>query len=240
MVEKIVFDDYIGVVFLKTAGKNLATLTLVGAKEMAAGDKIVLYEGRGGNLQARVARILENNWQNNVSTKSLIKSTSQLPSFITLDSDFEKNFLGTPVIDLAGEVVGILINKDGAQVAVGYDDFKRGWETVLSGKDKIERVALGTRYLDLSQLVGGSIKIKKGNELQPLNYGALVVEVVGGTAAAKAKILANDVVLKVGDSEVNGIDTLTRLIQNYKIGESANLTILRQGSSEEKVVTVNF
>lgn len=239
-VEKIIFDDYSGVVFLKTAGKNLNTLPLVDFKDVAAGDKMILFDDFGGDLKFKVARILANNWQNNATVQTLIKSTSQLSSFMTLDVSLEKNYWGSPVVNLAGEVAGILINKDGAPLIVSGSDFKKGMEQVLANKNKIERPALGTRYLDLSQLIGGSIKIKKGEEVLPLEKGALITEVVAGTAAAKAKILANDVILKVGDTEVNGVDTLARLIQNYKIGDSANLTILRQGSEEEKVVTVSF
>ncbi|MDD5290168.1 MAG: S1C family serine protease [Patescibacteria group bacterium] len=239
-VEKIIFDDYSGVVFLKTNGKNLSTLPLVDFKDVLAGDKVILFDDFGGDLKFKVARILANNWQNNATTQTLVKGTSQLSSFMVLDINLEKNYGGSPVINLAGEVAGILINKDGAPLVVSGIDFKRAMEQVLANKNKVERPALGTRYLDLSQLIGGSIKIKKGGEVLPLENGALVTEVVAGSAAAKAKILANDVILKVGESEVNGVDTLARLIQNYKIGESANLTILRQGSEEEKIVTVSF
>jgi S1-C subfamily serine protease len=239
-VEKIIFDDYSGVVFLKTAGKNLNTLPLVSTADLKSGEKMFVLEGIGDNIRLREARVSENNWQDNSSLKSLTKSTSQISSYIILDDSFEDAFLGSAVFDLSGEAYGILIEKNGRQVVISFDDFKRAMEIVFLGKQKIDRIALGVKYLDLSELVGGSIKIKNGNEAKPLNYGALITEVVYGSSAAKAKILANDIIIKVGDTNVNSVNTLARLIQNYKAGDSANLTILRQGSEEEKIVTVNF
>lgn len=240
MVEKIIFDDYNNVVFLKTNGKNLNTLGLMPASDLNAGDKVMLFQAFDGLSDLRVVRVMQNNFRDAANSKVLFKATSQIASFLLLDQTLGKNFWGGPVINLAGEAVGILVNKDGQERVVAYEDFKRGMEEILAGKEKIERISLGVRYLDLSQLVGGSIKIKKGNEVLPLENGALVTEVIAGQPAAKAKIQVNDVIIKVGDKEITAINNLTRLIQDYKKGETANLTILREGSEEEKVITVNF
>jgi S1-C subfamily serine protease len=239
-VEKIIFDDYNNVAFLKTNGRNLNTLGLSPASNLTAGDKLLLFQSFDGAADLRVVRVMQTNFKDAANTKALLKATSQVSSFLLLDQVLGKNFWGGPVINLAGEAVGILLNKDGLEKVVVYEDLKRGLEEILAGQDKIERVSLGVKYLDLSQLVGGSIKIKKGNEVRPLENGALVAELVAGSPAAKAKIQVNDVIIKVGTEDVNTWNNLSRLIQNYKKGESVNLTILREGSEEEKVVTVNF
>jgi serine protease Do len=240
VVEKKVTDDYSGLIFLKTAGKNLNTVPMAAAAQSAGGDKAVIMKSLGSSTEVRVARIMDDNFSDNSSAKALIKATSQATNFMLLDQKIGSGFNGGPVFDLGGQVIGILSVNDGAEKIVTYDDFKKGMEAVLSGASTIEPISLGLRYLNLDQLVGGSIKIKKGNEVRPLEKGALVIEVVAGLAAAKAKILVNDVITKVGNDEITAENGLGRLIQKYKKGDSVNLTILRQGSEEEKVVTVNF
>ncbi len=57
----------------------------------------------------------------------------------------------------------------------------------------------------------------------------LVVEVVRGSAAAKAGLKNNDKILKINDKPINKWDDLTKFIDNAKAGEKVNIVYERNG-----------
>lgn len=62
------------------------------------------------------------------------------------------------------------------------------------------------------------------------NEGVLITEVVENSPAAEAGLLAGDVIVAVGDAEVESPGDLRRLVRKYDPETSVELTILRKGS----------
>jgi S1-C subfamily serine protease len=63
--------------------------------------------------------------------------------------------------------------------------------------------------------------------------GALIESVIDGTAADDAHLQANDVIVEVGGESISSYAELGEALQSKEIGESVNITILRDGVSEE-------
>jgi serine protease Do len=63
--------------------------------------------------------------------------------------------------------------------------------------------------------------------------GVEVVEVVEGSPAAKAGLRREDLIVAVGETPVEGVDDLQRLMTGELIGESVTTTVLREGSRIE-------
>src|SRR5690606_27099164 len=68
--------------------------------------------------------------------------------------------------------------------------------------------------------------------------GALVQEVTDGSAAAKAGIQSDDVVLAIGGEAVTGYEFLTAAVRERVAGDEATLTIVRGGKSTDVTVTL--
>jgi serine protease Do len=64
--------------------------------------------------------------------------------------------------------------------------------------------------------------------------GALVTDVQPGSAAAKAGLKANDVILAVGPKQIADAEALVKIIQGYKVGETVTLRV-RRGDGEEQL-----
>ena len=65
-----------------------------------------------------------------------------------------------------------------------------------------------------------------------------IADVVSGSAAAKAGLTAGDLILEVDGRTISSNDDLTDAIASYNAGDSAVLTIRRDGS--RMTVTVTF
>jgi serine protease Do len=63
--------------------------------------------------------------------------------------------------------------------------------------------------------------------------GVEVVEVVDGSPAAKAGLRREDLIVAVGETAVEGVDDLQRLMTSELIGESVTATVLREGNRIE-------
>ena len=100
---------------------------------------------------------------------------------------------------------------------------------------KIERPYLGLRYMMLNK------KLKEQYKLGA-ESGALVIKdhlpnsqaVVKGSPADKAGIKENDVIIAVNGKQLAEKMELADLIQEYKIGDEVEMTLLRDGKETVK------
>lgn len=65
----------------------------------------------------------------------------------------------------------------------------------------------------------------------PYGKGVLVERVKGKSPAAKAGFKAGDVILKLGDEEIEGTDDLYTAMEEYEQGDTATFRILRKGTN---------
>jgi serine protease Do len=72
----------------------------------------------------------------------------------------------------------------------------------------------------------------------PENTGALVAAITPGGPAAKAGVLAGDVVVKFDGEEVSGMRTLPRLVARAPVDKQVDVDILRKGQKQTLKVVV--
>ena len=72
----------------------------------------------------------------------------------------------------------------------------------------------------------------------PEERGALVGKIVPDSPAAKAGLKENDVVLEVNGQRIEGTEQFRRMIHEIPAGRTANLTVWRDGRSQNLMVTV--
>jgi serine protease Do len=148
---------------------------------------------------------------------------------IQTDAAINPGNSGGPLLNLKGEVIGInTAIVSGAQnigFAIPINQAKRAIESVKkTGSIKVPY--LGVRYLMVTEEMA-----KKQN--LGASYGALVrgtadgPGVIPGSPAAKAGVLAEDIILEVDGVRVDADHPLGNLIQKYGIGDTITLKVLR-------------
>lgn len=167
---------------------------------------------------------------------------SVLEDIIQTDAAINKGNSGGPLSDLKGEVIGIntavAMGAENIGFAIPINKAERAIEQVKT-IGKIVYPFLGIRYVLITD------KIQEKNNLS-VNYGAWVVggdepdelAIFPGSAAQKAGLKENDIVLEFNNEKITTENSLAKVIMKYNPGDKVVLMILRDG--EQKIVSVTL
>jgi S1-C subfamily serine protease len=103
--------------------------------------------------------------------------------------------------------------------------------TQLIETGSISRAYLGVTYYELSP------EMSRQYEL-PVEYGALISEVAGGSPAEAGGLQRNDIILAVNGVDVARNQAFSDLMLTQQPGETVSYTILRDGETGEVQVTL--
>jgi serine protease Do len=153
---------------------------------------------------------------------------------IQTDAAINQGNSGGPLINLAGQVVGINTvivrgNSSSSTVAEGLG-FSIPSKTVsdiasqLIDKGYVERPYLGVRW----QIV--SPDIARLNNL-PLEWGAYVNSVSAGSTADLAGVRARDIITRIGTEAISDAGGFLTLLNHHQVGENVTIEVWRDGQT---------
>lgn len=132
---------------------------------------------------------------------------------------------GGPLVNLAGEVIGITSAKV-AQIGVEGMGYAISIETAmpiiqeLVNNGYVVRPWIGVGLYTVDQLAIRQLKLA-------VDKGVLLVEIVEGSPADKAGLEPGDVIVNIGGEEVAEVQELTHVLHKSKIGEPLDIVYWR-------------
>jgi serine protease Do len=163
-----------------------------------------------------------------VSAKGRVIGSGPYDDFIQTDASINPGNSGGPLLNIAGEVVGIntaiMVNGQGIGFAIPGNMAKGIIEQLKTGGE-VTRGWLGVMIQDLSEELAEYYGV-------PDARGALVTNVVQGDPAEKAGIKPKDIITQVDDQQIENSRELTRMIAATPVGKQVEITILREGSTQ--------
>ena len=142
---------------------------------------------------------------------------------------------GGPVYNGRGEVIGIVSAKysssgiEGLGFAIPIDDAGSIITQLITNGRVTGKPSMG---VTVSTVTNAAI------EYYNIVEGAYVETVKPGSAADRAGIKVSDIVTKLGDVSVTSVEDLKAALKSYKAGDTAAITINRQG--EELTLSITF
>lgn len=232
-VSKLVSDPVTGVDFIKINDNNLPVALLGDSDALTLGQVVVTVNSLN---QVAVSTIKDEKYANVLTPADLVQSSDAFKKSILLADVLTKANVGSPVLNLGGEVIGIIKPLENDKIAaevIPLNSFKSVLMNILrTGSAK--RPTLGVKYLDLAQAVGIDKSISNG-----LVQGALVVEKPAkNTAAANAGLQLNDIITAINDNPIDDTNSLSDLILNSKPSDKLNLDVVRAGAPIKVIVTL--
>jgi len=155
--------------------------------------------------------------------------------YLQLDAPINFGNSGGPVFNTAGQVVGVntaIFSPNGGNVGIGFAIPANQVKEIvaeLRESGSIERGWLGVQIQNLDDDLADSLGLDGTN-------GALVVEVVADSPAAKGGVQAGDVVTRFNGQEVDSSRTLSRSVARAPASQPARLTVWRDNRSRELTV----
>ena len=219
-------DPLNDVAYLKISGvDDLPTISLLGAYQNSVTQGII--SGTGRSVQAGDSS------GNNVE---------YLTDMIQTDAAINPGNSGGPLVNAAGDVIGINTATSTSAEGLGFAipiSAVKGMLKRIREDDKVERAYIGISYLTITPEVAKEYKL-------PVKQGAYVFSenssrggaVVKDGPADRAGIKDKDVITKIGNIEVGHAGSISTLVGEYKVGETIQVTLIRDG--KEKVVNVTL
>src|ERR1051326_332603 len=157
-----------------------------------------------------------------------------IESVIQTDAPLNPGNSGGPLVDGRGEVVGINTAMAGAAQGICFaigSDTAEDVAARLMRDGRVRRARLG--------IAGQTISLDRrlARRLERANNNAVMIsEVIDGSAASRAGLLPGDVLLKLEEDVLTGVDDLHRLLTGERAQSECVLSVLR--AKEIKTIAI--
>ncbi|MGH7691062.1 MAG: DegQ family serine endoprotease, partial [Gemmatimonadaceae bacterium] len=153
----------------------------------------------------------------------------KLDNYIQTDAAINPGNSGGALINLNGQLIGInsaIATNNGGNIGIGFAipvNMAKAVMEQLIQYGKVDRGVLGVYVQNLTPALAQQFKLPAGQG------GALVTQVVKGSAADKAGIQQGDVITEVNGQPVSDPSALASYVAIQHVGTELNLTIYRNG-----------
>lgn len=232
-------SDPLDVAFLKiedAKGKELKPVRIGDSSKMRVGDKVIAIGNALGQFQNTVTSGIVSGYGRRIqASDGNGNSTETLQNLFQTDAAINQGNSGGPLVNMNGEVIGIntAVAGDGAEnigFSIPINDVKGIIETVLAS-GKFERPYLGVKYVELNDDYAYEFNLdrNRGAYLAPSRNGQAIIK---NSPADKAGLKEKDIIIKINGEEINENNSLISLIQKNKVGETVDVTVVRDGKEE--------
>jgi len=239
--ELIGVDSYSNLAFLKVVASNLPVVSFLNSDEIKPGEKIIAIGNGLGKYPNKFSSGLLSSFDPmyNLSGKALSIS-EKLEGVFETDANLEYDYVGGPIIDYSGQVIGITgsIDKDGKTgfFQIPGNKIKTALDKAIK-KELDTNPVLGIYYIPLtkSYALANNMQTEQGALIHS-SSGQNGLAVISGTPAAKAGLKIEDVIIAINEDRVTLESSLPDLLYKHKKGEEIELTIIRDGTEiKEKI-----
>ena len=158
--------------------------------------------------------------------------------FIQTDASINPGNSGGPLVDLQGRVVGIntaILAPSGGNVGIGFavpiNIARQVMDQLISGGE-IKRGRIGVAIQDLTPDIAQALGTTH-------TQGAVIARVVPGSAAERAGLRTNDLVVAVNGVPIRNGAELKNHVVVARIGDAVDLTVVRGGSERTVAVRID-
>lgn len=219
-------DSTLDLAIIKVNETNLPAAELGNSDDLIVGEQaIAIGNPLGLQFQRTVTSGVISGLDRTISSENVM-----MENLIQTDASINPGNSGGALLNSEGKVIGINTAKiqsaEGLGFSVPINIAKPIIEQVLSdGEFKMAFIGINGLEVDkYEKALGLDIQAEKG---------FVVIEVVPNSPASKSGLQQNDVLTKIGDTEITGFSTLRKALYNYKPGDSAEMEIIRNGKTEK-------
>ena len=207
---------------IKVEAEDLTSIPFADSRELQIGDFVLAIGFPTGMGQTVSSGIVGGLHRNNVGIE-------QYENFIQTDAAIYPGSSGGALVNLEGDLVGICTafsgsgnNNPGMGFAIPVN-MARTIADQIAEFGEIQRGSIGIATEDLK------LGAARDAKLSAPQSGAVITKVDSGSPAARAGLKPGDVVVRLGDRTVARSAFLRNRLALLRVGETAELSILRDG-----------
>lgn len=229
-------DPYSDIAVLKTGGAVPAVALLGNSDLLQPGESVIAIGSPLGDFK-------------NTVTVGVVSATGrsidtgqgyQIEDLIQTDAAINHGNSGGPLVDLAGEVIGIntmiVRNTGSGDVAEGLGfaipiNTARAVAEQIIQKGYFARPYIGIRFQPINPDIAARYNLAA-------QWGVYVTQVVSGSPADKAGLKEGDIIIKLDDTALDETHSYINTLFTYKAGDPVNLSVMRDGKLIQVPITL--
>ena len=233
-VKVVTYDPLNDVAFLKIDDvSDLPAATLGNSKTLSVGQQVIAIGNALGEYKNTVTScIISGTCRTLTATDRTGSSAETLTNMIQTDAAINPGNSGGPLVNAAGEVIGIntatSTTADNIGFAIPISSIK-GMLAQLLETGEAKRAYIGVYSVEVNASVADTYNL-------PVNYGAYLYNpqsysvIIKDSPASKSDLKDKDIITAVGGVKIGEAGSLFSLLGEYKPGDTVQLTVLRGGS----------
>ena len=241
-VKVVATDPLNDVAYLKIDGVSGLTAAELGdSKTITVGQQVIAIGNALGQYQNTVTSgIISGIGRSVTASDGTSYNTETLTDMIQTDAAINSGNSGGPLVNAAGEVIGINTATSTSAENMGFAipiSSTKGMLGQLIETGSAERTYLGVYSLEITPEVAKAynLPVSEGVYLySPSSYSAIVKD----SPAAKAGLKDKDIITAINGVKVGAAGSLANLIGEYKPGDTVQLTVIRDGNETAINVTL--
>jgi len=229
-------DQYSDIAVLKTEGKVPAVAALGNSDKLNPGESVIAIGSPLGNFKNTVTVGVVSATGRSIDTGN----GYQIEDLIQTDAAINHGNSGGPLVDLAGEVIGIntlvVRNTNSGDVAEGL-----GFAIPVNTAQAIAQQIIQKGYFSRPYMGINFQPITPDIALRynlPAQWGVYIMKVSDGSPASAAGLQQGDIITKVGDVMLDETHSYVNTLFTFKPGDQITLTVLRDGKEMPVQITL--
>jgi S1-C subfamily serine protease len=222
-------DTLTDLAIVKIEAKDLTAATIGSSAELEVGQLAIAIGSPLGTYSNTVTSGIVSATGRTVT----VESGDQLNNLIQTDAAINPGNSGGPLLDAAGDVIGIntavATDSNGIGFAIPIDIARPIMQQALAGAE-LARPYIGVRYEPINRQVqeDENLSIDHGALVSDANQGGETLPaVVPGGPADKAGVKKGDIITKVGDLVIDAEHPLDLVLASFAPGQTVDLEIHR-------------
>ena len=237
-------DPLNDIAFLKISdASGLTPATLGDSKTIQAGQQVVAIGNALGVYQNTVTSgVISGTGRTLTASDSTGSMSEKLTDMIQTDAAINSGNSGGPLINAAGQVIGINTANSYSAENMGFAipiGAVKGMLAQLIESGSAKRAYLGvyTTQITPDSAKTYNLPVTAGEYLYA--SGGNYTSVVKGSPAEKAGLKDKDIITAVNGVKIGSAGSLSTLIGEYKPGDTVKLTVIREGNETTVDVTLD-
>lgn len=230
-VEKIWRDPSNDLAILKISGSNLPAAEMGDSDQLKVGNFVIAIGTALGEFRHTVTTGVVSGLSRGITAGDGFSFSEELENVIQTDAAINPGNSGGPLLNSAGQVIGVNVAVSQAAENVGFAlpiNVVKSSLATFNSTGQFERAFLGVNY----QMIDRETAL-----VNEVPSGALVREVVPGSSADKAGIEVGDIIVSWEGGRVSEIEEgLVKLVQEKRIGDRVEVEYWRDGEMKSQVV----
>lgn len=226
-------DPVTDIAVLKVNGQVPAVASFGDSSALQLGESVIAIGSPLGNYRGSVTVGVVS------GLNRMVQGTKQ-DDLIQTDAAINHGNSGGPLINLAGQIVGIntLVVRDltsgdqaeGLGFAVPSNTVRSVAEQLITS-GRIEYPFIGISYSEINPQIAAEMNLTS-------KFGAVVSQVTPNSPAQAAGLQARDVVTAINRDKIDENNSLRALLYKYHVGDTITLTVERDGQTLQMQVTL--